>query len=108
MSIARTLALALATAALVAPTAQGMPAGMPERPVNAPGATAVDSASISEQLHRYKSASGDVRLRRAPSRGPVVRSAGGEPWQSAVLVTAAVALVAATTARLLRRDRATV
>ncbi len=64
MTIARILAVALATAALVAPAAQATTEG----PVNAPGATAVDSASVREQNLRYMSADGDIRLQAVHPR----------------------------------------
>ena len=100
MSIARTLALALATAALVVPTAQAMPIDQPERPVNAPGATAVDSASVREQDLRHPRAGGDVRL-QPTSPAP----ADETPWLLISALAGGLALVLASTALVLRRRR---
>ena len=104
MTISRTLALALATAALVAPTAQAMPA----EPVNAPGATAVDSASVRKQDLRHLSAGGDVRLQASPSPVPAVPAANDDdaPGLLEGIVVAAALAGLATAARLQRRRRA--
>jgi hypothetical protein len=103
MTIARTLALALATAALVVPTAQAMPV----EPVNAPGATAVDSASVTEQDLRHMSAGGDVRLLAEPSPAPAVPAAGDDdaPGLLAGIVAAAALAAVATAALVQRRHR---
>ena len=103
MTIARTLALALATAALIVPTAQAMPAD----PVNAPGATAVDSVSMREQDLRHLSAGGDIRAQPAPSPAPAVPTAADDAsgLLAGIVVAAAVAAIA-TAALLLRRRRA--
>lgn len=88
MTITRTLAVALTTAALVAPAAHAAQ----DDPINAPGATAVDSASVRGP-------------QAAPSPAPAEDDDTG--LVAGVAVAAALAAVAAAAGLQRRRHTAT-